>query len=175
MSYCFRSILPYKSGLKCQLNNKGCFAKKVKINFFCSWWSAVKISWSWVYVGINIVWCHRSTMTITTTANHVQHRRKWPPIAPPTWSLVPLVVVFAPWATTPGASGNNLEGYEGVYGPQNTLILWWCIISGTKEHFEGHLPSHSQPPHELYPLAREDVAHHSNFYQHEAQCLMWDR
>ncbi len=33
---------------------------------------------------------------------------------------------------------------EGVYGPQNTPMLWQCIIAGTKEHFEGH--THPQPP-----------------------------
>ncbi len=33
---------------------------------------------------------------------------------------------------------------EGVYGPQNTPLLWQCIIAGTKEHFEGH--KHPQPP-----------------------------
>jgi hypothetical protein len=27
---------------------------------------------------------------------------------------------------------------EGVYGPQNTLMLWQFIIAGTKEHFEGN-------------------------------------
>jgi hypothetical protein len=33
---------------------------------------------------------------------------------------------------------------EGVYGPQNTLMLWQCIFAGTKEHFEFN--THPQPP-----------------------------
>jgi hypothetical protein len=33
---------------------------------------------------------------------------------------------------------------EGVYGPQNTPMLWQFIIAGTKEHFEGQ--KHPQPP-----------------------------
>jgi hypothetical protein len=33
---------------------------------------------------------------------------------------------------------------EGVYGPQNTPMLWQFIIAGTKEHFDGH--THPQPP-----------------------------
>jgi hypothetical protein len=40
---------------------------------------------------------------------------------------------------------------EGVYVPQNTPMLWQCIIAGTKEHFEGH--THPQPPQKLHPLA----------------------
>ena len=33
---------------------------------------------------------------------------------------------------------------KGVYGPQNTPMLWQFIIAGTKERFEGH--KHPQPP-----------------------------
>jgi hypothetical protein len=32
---------------------------------------------------------------------------------------------------------------EGVYGPQNTPMLWQFIIAGTKECFESH--THPQP------------------------------
>jgi hypothetical protein len=38
---------------------------------------------------------------------------------------------------------------EGVYGPQNTLMLWRFIIAGTKERFEGH--THPQPPQKFIP------------------------
>jgi hypothetical protein len=40
---------------------------------------------------------------------------------------------------------------QGVYGPQNTPMLWQCIIVGTKEHFEGH--THPHPPKKLHLLA----------------------
>jgi hypothetical protein len=33
---------------------------------------------------------------------------------------------------------------EGVYGPQNTPMLWQCIFAGTKERFEFN--THPQPP-----------------------------
>ena len=37
---------------------------------------------------------------------------------------------------------------EGVYGPQNTPMLWQCIFAGTKEHFEFN--THPQPPPKKY-------------------------
>ena len=43
----------------------------------------------------------------------------------------------------PQASSYNLGGSEGVYGPQNTPMLWRCIIVGTMERFDGHTPPHS--------------------------------
>jgi hypothetical protein len=49
------------------------------------------------------------------------------------------------------------EAVEGVHGPQNTTMLWQCIIAGTKEHFEGH--THPQPPPKLHPLSRGVIAH----------------
>jgi hypothetical protein len=44
-----------------------------------------------------------------------------------------------------------LGAVKGVYGPQNTLMLWQFIISGTKECLEGH--THPQPPPKKHPLA----------------------
>ncbi len=44
----------------------------------------------------------------------------------------------------PKQAGIIFEAVEGVYGPQNTPMLWQCIIAGAKECFEGH--KHSQPP-----------------------------
>ncbi len=46
---------------------------------------------------------------------------------------------------------------EGVYGPQNTPMLWQFIIAGTKERFEGH--KHPQPPQRIRPQARGVVTH----------------
>jgi hypothetical protein len=46
---------------------------------------------------------------------------------------------------------------EGVYGSQNTLMLWQCIIAGTKEHIEGH--KHPQPPHKIHLQAWGVVTH----------------
>jgi hypothetical protein len=44
--------------------------------------------------------------------------------------------------------------------PQNTPMLWQCIIAGTKERFKGH--THPQPPPKIYPLARGVVIHPLN-------------
>jgi hypothetical protein len=46
---------------------------------------------------------------------------------------------------------------EVVYCPQNTLMLWQCIIAGTKKCFEGH--THPQPPPKIHPQAWRVVAH----------------
>jgi hypothetical protein len=46
---------------------------------------------------------------------------------------------------------------EGVYGPQNTPMLWQCIIAGTKECFEGH--KHPQPPQKIHLQAQGVVTH----------------
>jgi hypothetical protein len=48
------------------------------------------------------------------------------------------------------------EAAEGVHSPQNTPMLWQCIIAGTKERFEGH--THPQPPKKLHPLSRGVIA-----------------
>ncbi len=68
--------------------------------------------------------------------DHLSHNQPWPTpakMAPlrPTWGLVPCAVVIAWWGKTPRANGYNFGGSEGVYGPQNTPMLWWCIIDGT--------------------------------------------
>jgi hypothetical protein len=44
---------------------------------------------------------------------------------------------------------------KGVYGPQNTPMLWQFIIAGTKERFNGH--THPHPPPKLHLLAQEVV------------------
>jgi hypothetical protein len=58
---------------------------------------------------------------------------------------------------------------EGVYGPQNTPMLWQFIIAGTKECFEGR--THPQPPQKyIHKLGRLSSIH-SNCWR-GAQGLM---
>jgi hypothetical protein len=57
----------------------------------------------------------------------------------------------------PKHAGIIFEAVEGVHGPQNTPMLWRCIIAGTKEHFEGR--TRPQPPKKLHPLSWGIVAH----------------
>jgi hypothetical protein len=59
---------------------------------------------------------------------------------------------------------------EGVYGPQNTPMLWRFIIARTKERFEGH--KHPQPP----PKYIRKLGRLSSIYlkrRRGAQGLMW--
>jgi hypothetical protein len=63
-----------------------------------------------------------------------------------------------------------LGALEGVYGPQNTPMLWQCIIAGTKESFEGH--THPQPPQKTHPQAWGVVTHPSKHCR-GAQGLVW--
>jgi hypothetical protein len=51
----------------------------------------------------------------------------------------------------------TFEAVEGVHGPQNTPMLWGCIIAGTKERFEGR--THPQPPQKLHRLSQGVVPH----------------
>ncbi len=53
---------------------------------------------------------------------------------------------------------------EGVYSPQNTPILWQCIIAGTKERFEGH--THPQSPPKILPPIH-------SMHRRGAQGLVW--
>jgi hypothetical protein len=59
---------------------------------------------------------------------------------------------------------------EGVYGPQNTPLLWQCIIAGTKECFEGH--THPQSSPKKHPQARRVVSHPFDALA-QVQGLMW--
>jgi hypothetical protein len=45
---------------------------------------------------------------------------------------------------------------EGIYGPQNTPMLWRFIIAGTKEHFEGR--KHPQSSQRIHPLSGGVIA-----------------
>ncbi len=60
---------------------------------------------------------------------------------------------------------------EGVYGPQNTLMLWQCIIAGTKERFEGHVHPQPPPPKYIHNLGGLLSIHSMRW--HGAQGLMW--
>jgi hypothetical protein len=60
----------------------------------------------------------------------------------------PLVPHMRPWRSAPARLMDRqqpseqvdivLGAIEGVYGPQNTPMLWQFIIAGTKERFKGH-------------------------------------
>jgi hypothetical protein len=63
-----------------------------------------------------------------------------------------------------------LGAVEGVYGPQNTPILWRFIISGTKERFEGHTHP-QQPPKYIRKLGGLSPIHSK--HQRRVQGLMW--
>jgi hypothetical protein len=58
---------------------------------------------------------------------------------------------------------------EGVYGPQNTPMLWQWIIAGTKEQFEGRM--HPHPPKYIHKLRGLSPIH--SMRRRRAQGLMW--
>jgi hypothetical protein len=63
-----------------------------------------------------------------------------------------------------------LGAVKGVYGPQNTPMLWRYIIAGTKGHFEGN--THPQQPKIYTRLLGELSAIHSMHWR-GGQGLMW--
>ncbi len=91
--------------------------------------------------------------------NHSRHDRrqqKWPPSTPHD-ALRSAQTCQMDGGQPPEQAGIIFGAGEGVYGPQNTLMLWRFIIAGTKEHFEGH--THPQPPQKIHLLAEGVVAH----------------
>jgi hypothetical protein len=61
---------------------------------------------------------------------------------------------------------------EGVYGPQNTPMLWRCIIAGIKECFDGH--THPQPPPpKKYIRKLGGLSPIHSMHWRGAQGLMW--
>jgi hypothetical protein len=62
---------------------------------------------------------------------------------------------------------------EGVYGPKKTLMLWQCIIAGTKERFgfEGH--THPQSPPKIYIRKLGGLLPIHSMCRRGAQGLMW--
>ncbi len=91
---------------------------------------------NWVYIGIKKIWRHQPP---TANNDHLNHYQPWPmpaEMAPlrPTWDLAPRAAVIAQWGKTPQASGYNFGGSEGVYGPQNTPMLWQCIMQSDFLH-----------------------------------------
>jgi hypothetical protein len=94
-------------------------------------------------VGGSDVSLQRPTSTTTTIANHDRHQRKWPPSAP--HEALRSAPAQRMDRQQPPEQGDIIFGaVKGVYGPQNTLMLWGFIIAGTKERFEGN--THPQPP-----------------------------
>ena len=83
------------------------------------------------------------TLTNTTIADHDHHRQKWPPSAP--HEALRSTLAQCMDRQQPLEQADVIYGaVKGVYGPQNTPMLWQFIIARTKEHFEGH--THPQPP-----------------------------
>ncbi len=97
-------------------------------------------------VGQSDVSLQRPTMTNTTIANYGP---KWPPSTPHE-ALRSMPMHKMDGQQPPEQADIILGGVNGVYGPQNTPMLWQCIIAGTKKRFEGH--THPQPPPNLYLL-----------------------
>jgi hypothetical protein len=79
-----------------------------------------------------------------------------PPRAPHE-ALRPAPMRQMDWQQPPEQAGIIFGGVEGVYNPQNTPMLWQCIITITSKCFEGH--THPQNLQKLYPNARGVIAH----------------
>jgi hypothetical protein len=90
----------------------------------------------------------------TTIADHGRRRWKWPPSAPHE-ALCSASMRWMDGWWPPGQADIIFEAVEGVYGPQNTPMLWQFIIARTKERFEGH--THPQPPQKIHPQAQGAV------------------
>ncbi len=83
------------------------------------------------------------TRTNTTIADHGHRQQKLPPSAPhETLRSVP--TPWMDWRQPPEQADEIFWVVEGVYGPHTPPMLWRCIITGTKERFEGHI--HPHPP-----------------------------
>jgi hypothetical protein len=95
------------------------------------------------------------TSTITTIANQGCRRQKWHSSTPD--DALRSMPMHRMNGQQPPKQGDIIFGaFEGVYGPQNTLMLWWFIIAGTKEHFGPYTPS---TPPKIHLLAWGVVAH----------------
>ncbi len=103
-------------------------------------------------VGWSDISLQRPTLTNTTKADHSRCRHKWPPSAPHEALRSTPMCHMDGWQP-PKQVDIIFGAVEGVYGPQNTLMLWWFIIVETKEHFEGH--THPQLPKKYIRKLRE--------------------
>ncbi len=91
-----------------------------------------------------LIWCQPPTASIDQhNHNHGRSQQKCPPSAPHE-ALRSTQTCRMDGRQPPEQADVIFAAVEGVYGPQNTPMLWWCIIAGTKEHFEGC--KHPQPP-----------------------------
>ncbi len=81
----------------------------------------------------------------------------------------------------PEQAGIILGAVEGVYGPQNTPMLWQCIITRTKQCFEGHTNPQSPPKLPLLAWGGCHPSIQSIGAEHKASCgalgghLCWQR
>jgi hypothetical protein len=91
------------------------------------------------------------SLTNTTIADHDRCRQKWPPSAPHE-ALRSTPAQHMDRQQPPEQADIILGAVKGVYGTQNTPMLWRFIIAGTKECFEGHTHPHP-PPKKLHLLA----------------------
>ncbi len=108
-------------------------------------------------------------MTNTTIANHGCRRQKWPPSAPQE-ALRSTPTHQMDCRQPPNQADIILGGVEGMYGLQNTLMLWHCIITITLECFEGH--THHKNPQNYTRLLGGLLPIHSIRWC-GAQGLMW--
>ena len=90
------------------------------------------------------------------------------PLECPTRDLLLRADASNGWATTPRASGYNFWGCWGVHGPQNTPILWRCIIAGSALRAINTLN-----PHKEYILKLRGLSPIHSTRQHGVQVLMW--
>jgi hypothetical protein len=71
----------------------------------------------------------------------------------------------------PEQAGIIFGAVEGVYGPQNTPMLWQCIITGTKERVEANIHPHPPPPKYIHKLGGRSPIY--SMHRRIAQDLMW--
>ncbi len=84
-------------------------------------------------VGQSDVSLQLPTSTKTTIANHDRRRQKWPPSAP-NEALSSVLAQHMDRGQPPKHADIIFGSVTGVYGPQNTPMLWvWCTpMWGTK-------------------------------------------
>jgi hypothetical protein len=120
-------------------------------------------------IGIKIIWCHRSTTTITTMADHSRRWRKCPPNAPHE-ALRPAPSSSLDGWWPPEQADTIFKGLRGCMALIHTPMLRWCIIAGTNERFEGHTPP-QHPQHYIRLLGGSSPINLTRW--NEAQCLVW--
>jgi hypothetical protein len=87
-------------------------------------------------VGWSDVSLQLPSLTNTTIVDHGCRWQIWPPSAPHE-AFCSTLTHQMDGRQPPEHADIIFEAVEGVHGPQNTLMLWQCIIAGTKERFRG--------------------------------------